>query len=173
LRDALLAVSGKLVPAREGPPVWPELPSDILMANPAFLDDNAEKTKGWYASPQEQQDVRSVFLVQKRTVKVPLLETFDLPDNATSCPRRNESIVAPQALSLLNGPLSIACAKALAARLESCPSAENQVRQAFAWALQREPAPEEVQACLGLLKDEGVPAFCRALLNANEFLYID
>jgi hypothetical protein len=70
-----------------GPPAWPELPADVLQANPAFLDDNAEKTKGWYPSPPDRRSVRSLFLVQKRTVKVPFLETFDLPDNSTSCPR--------------------------------------------------------------------------------------
>ena len=87
LRDALLATSGSLQLVSGGSPVWPDLPAEILQANPAFLDDNATRTKGWYPSPRERQSVRSVFLVQKRTVRVPFMETFDLPENSTSCAR--------------------------------------------------------------------------------------
>jgi len=43
-----------------GPPVWPDLPPEILQANPAFLDDNEMKTKGWYPSPKAEQN-RGVF----------------------------------------------------------------------------------------------------------------
>ena len=50
LRDSLLAVSGGLREKAGGPPVWPKLPPEVLQANPAFLDDNETKTKGWYAS---------------------------------------------------------------------------------------------------------------------------
>lgn len=173
LRDALLAVSGKLARTAGGPPVWPELPAEVLAANPAFLDDNAEKTKGWYPSAKPEQNVRSVFLVQKRTVKIPFLETFDLPDNAVSCPRRNESVVAPQALSLLNGPLAVECARTFAARLDPKAWGEDSVRQAFALAFQRAPDAEELEACLRLARSRGLAALCRSLLNANEFVYVD
>jgi mono/diheme cytochrome c family protein len=91
LRDALLAVSGSLkLEHAGGSPIWPDLPPEILQANPAFLDDNETKTKGWYPSPKTNQNVRSVFLIQKRTVRVPFMETFDLPENSVSCARRNE-----------------------------------------------------------------------------------
>jgi len=61
LRDALLATAGSLQLVSGGSPVWPDLPAEILQANPAFLDDNATRTKGWYPSPRERQSVRSVF----------------------------------------------------------------------------------------------------------------
>ena len=175
LRDSLLAVSGTLQMKSGGPPVWPELPAEILQANPAFLDDNAEKTKGWYPSPPNERNVRSVFLVQKRTVRVPFMETFDLPENAVSCARRNQSIVPPQALSLLNGPLSIQAARDLAARIQRCENAEPsvQVEAAFSLALQREPTSDERRACLALLQQRNLTELCRALLNLNEFIYVD
>jgi hypothetical protein len=69
----MLAVSGRLQPSEGGPPVWPSLPEEVLKANPAFLDDNKEKTKGWYPSPPEKLNVRSIYLVQKRTVPVPMM----------------------------------------------------------------------------------------------------
>ncbi len=175
LRDSLLAVSGLLAAKDSGPPVWPELPAEVLQANPAFLDDNAEKTKGWYPSPKADQFVRSLFLVQKRTVKVPFMETFDLPDNAVSCARRDQSIVAPQALTLLNGALTIEAAKALAQRVqrEAGELAEAQVKQTFRLVLQRAPTREEATACLKLLQQRTLPELCRALLNLNEFVYVD
>ncbi|HEY7116755.1 MAG TPA: PSD1 and planctomycete cytochrome C domain-containing protein [Tepidisphaeraceae bacterium] len=175
LRDSLLAVSG-LLRERDGggPPVWPELPADVLTANPALLDDNAEKTKGWYPSPPAQRNCRGVYLVQKRTVRIPFMETFDLPENSTSCPRRNQSTVAPQALSLMNGPLAIQAAKAFAQRVEQqTPDPLAQVKTAFALAFQRDPDPDEARACLALLKSRSLPELCRALLNVNEFLYVD
>jgi hypothetical protein len=118
LRDSLLAVSGLLQErAAGGPPVWPELPAEVLRANPAFLDDNAERTKGWYPSAPAERNVRSIYLVQKRTVRVPFMEAFDLPENSTSCARRGESTVAPQALTLMNGPLATDASRAFAGRV--------------------------------------------------------
>jgi len=175
LRDALLAVSGLLTNRDGGPPVWPELPAEILQANPAFLDDNEMKTKGWYPSPEPEQNVRSIYLVQKRTVRVPFMETFDLPENSVSCARRNISTVAPQALSLLNSPLAVHAARAFAARVsvESGLQPEAQVKRAFALAFQRPPSREELAACQRLLKQRSLTELCRALLNLNEFAYLD
>ena len=175
LRDALLATSGSLQLVSGGSPVWPDLPAEILQANPAFLDDNATRTKGWYPSPRERQSVRSVFLVQKRTVRVPFMETFDLPENSTSCARRTGSTVAPQALSLLHSPLAVEASQDLAKRVrqEAGNAPEAQVRHVFRIALQREPKPEEHEACLRLLRRRSLPELCRALINLNEFAYVD
>ncbi len=139
LRDSLLAVSGLLTAKADGPPIWPELPSEILQSNPAFLDDNPEKTKGWYPSPQAEQYCRSLFLVQKRNTRVPLLESFDMPDNSTPCGRREVSTVAPQALMLLNSPLAVDAARAFAKRVaqEAGDDPARQVQRAFELALQR------------------------------------
>jgi hypothetical protein len=175
LRDALLATAGSLQLRPGGPPVWPDLPPEILQANPAFLDDNATRTKGWYPSPKAEQNVRSVLLVQKRTVHVPFLDTFDLPENATSCARRNTSTVAPQALALLNSPLATEAAVEFARRVqqEAGDNLPAQVSRAFRIALQRPPAPEERELCLRLAEQRNLTELCRALLNLNEFLYID
>jgi len=175
LRDALLAVSGLQSAKAGGPPVWPELPPEILQANPAFLDDNETKTKGWYPSARADQHARSVYLVQKRTVRVPFMETFDLPENSVSCARRTSSIVAPQAMALLNSPLAIEAAQALAARVqrEAGGSADHQVDRIFRLALQRAPTPAERVTCESFVHLHGLAAFARAMLNLNEFAYVD
>lgn len=175
LRDALLATAGLLQTELGGPPVWPELPPEILQANPAFLDDNETKTKGWYPSPASLQGKRSLYLVQKRTVRVPLLETFDLPENSVSCACRSTSTVAPQALTLLNHPLALDAARALAEEIQatagSVPSA--QIEAAFAVVLQRSPTATERAACERFLANQPLAALCRGMLNLNEFLWID
>jgi hypothetical protein len=172
LRDSLLLVSGQLRESPGGPPIWPDLPPEILQANPAFLDDNETRTKGWYPSPAAEQTVRSVFLVQKRTVRVPFLETFDLPENSVSCGRREESTVAPQALSLLNSPMAVGVARALAARIEREAPA-HPVDRAFALVLQRAPSEAERRIADRLLADRGLVEFCRVMINLNEFVYVD
>lgn len=175
LRDALLATAGSLQFRSGGTPVWPDLPAEILQANPAFLDDNETKTKGWYPSPKPEQNVRSVFLVQKKTVRVPFMETFDLPENSVSCARRTQSTVAPQALSLLNSSLAVEAANAFAERVrrEAGESLPAQVSRAFRLALQRAPTPGERSLCLRLAEQRSLPELCRALLNLNEFAYVD
>ena len=175
LRDSLLATAGSLQLKPGGAPIWPDLAPEILQANPAFLDDNETKTKGWYPSPKTEQFVRSVFLVQKRTVRVPFMETFDLPENSSSCPRRTMSIVAPQALSLLNSPLAVEATKAFAERIrrESSGGLSDQVRHAFSAALQRYPNTEELRLCVALAEKRSFLELCRALLNLNEFSYVD
>jgi mono/diheme cytochrome c family protein len=175
LRDSLLFVSGLLTPKADGPPIWPDLPTEVLLSNPAFLDDNAEKTKGWYTSLKPEQYCRSLFLVQKRNTRLPLMESFDLPDNSTPCARREVSTVAPQALTLLNSPLAIEAAHAFAKRVEGAAGNEpaSQIQRAFELALQRPPDEFELETCETLLSERSLAELCRALMNLNEFVYVD
>lgn len=175
LRDGLMALTGKLRWMTGGRPIWPDLPAEILQANPAFLDDNATRTKGWYPSNREEQTVRSVFLVQKRTVRVPFLETFDLPDNSVSCGRRIQSTVATQALMLLNSQMASDVFRSMADRVrqEAGEKPVRQVEKAFALALQRGPKLEEQVACVDLLRRLSLEELCRVLVNLNEFIHLD
>jgi hypothetical protein len=103
------------------------------------------------------------------------METFDLPENSTSCARRAESTVAPQALSLLNSPLAVGAARAFAARVkrEAGETRDAQIKRAFHLVFQRAPARDELAACEGLLQRRSLTDVCRALLNLNEFIYVD
>jgi Protein of unknown function (DUF1553)/Protein of unknown function (DUF1549)/Planctomycete cytochrome C len=179
LRDSMLAVSGLLQNRVGGPPVWPELDAEILQANPAFLDDNETKTKGWYPSPESEQTVRSIFLIQKRTVRIPWLETFDLPENSASCPRRESSIVAPQALSLMNGAWAKQAALALAESVnrmdafQELSARESQIARCFQAVFQREPTAAESEQCQLFLKTRSMAELCLVLLNSNEFTFVE
>jgi hypothetical protein len=66
-------------------------------------------------------------------------------------------------------------ARALAARVQRESSegdAAAQVQRLFALCFQRKPNEKENAACLGLIQSHGLPALCRALLNANELIYL-
>ena len=175
LRDSMFEVSGLLQRRQATSPIWPPVPTEVLKANPATLDDNESKTKGWYPSPDNEQTVRSIYLVQKRTIRVPFMETFDLPDNSASCGCRTVSIVAPQALSLLNGDWGMQAAKALATEIErqDLPSAEAKIVAAYQAVFQRIPSDNELQMCVQFLTERSFSELTRALLNTNEFAFVE
>jgi hypothetical protein len=76
---------------------------------------------------------------------------------------------------LLNSSLTAEAAHAFAKRVEREAGKEpaKQVKCAFELALQREPDKMESDACEQLLKKRSLPELCRALVNLNEFVYID
>jgi mono/diheme cytochrome c family protein len=197
LRDALLSVSGLLLPSDSGKPLWPPVPDDILKAQPAILEavkgGPEFRLQNWFADPLEKTDVRSVFLVQKRSVPLPFLQPFDFPDTTCSCAKRNVTTVAPQALTLMNSPFAVRAARAFADRVSKDAGADpaERVEKALWLTLGRGPSDDERKIALDLLKrhtdlhakrkKEGGDApehqalidLCRAFLNLNEFSYID
>lgn len=184
IRDTWLAVSGSLNLARGGPSVYPTLPPEVHTTQ-----DSAGK--GWQDSPVDEQNRRSVYLVVKRALKVPLLECLDFANSTSAQGERPVTTVAPQALMLLNDPFARARARAFAERLtrEAGPGDDARVRLAFRLAMQRPPTENEVGAARRLLaaqRAEGSasPArqdaqhaawesLCRAILNLNEVIHVD
>jgi hypothetical protein len=188
LRDAALAVGGELNPAVGGPMVRLPLEPEVYQ----LIFTEGEPDGLWPVTPDEREHARrSIYLYAKRNVRLPLLEAFDQPDRLFSCPARGQSIFAPQALILLNGPFMQGRAKAFAGRLarECGLDRGRQVERAYRLALGRMPNPAEVTTALAfftgqevLLRREGrtpreawhgaLADFCLALLNCNEFLYV-
>jgi hypothetical protein len=172
--DSLHAATGQLRSQLGGPPVWPDLPEDVLQANPAFLDDNELKVKGWYPSPQSEVSVRALYWIQKRCTRIPIGEAFDQPDNATSCGRREQSVVPTQALALLNNELVFRAAAALAERVAAeHADVPGQIEALYARLLSRAPTHDEVALCEPFVAEHGLMMLCRALVNTNEFVYVD
>ncbi len=184
IRDSLLMVSGLLKERQGGKPVWPRIPEELLKAQPAILEaekgGDGGRMQGWYPDPDELIDVRSVYLIRKRCLPIPFLQAFDLPDTTVSCARRDTTVVAPQALILLNSPDAVRFATALAARaLKSGTNHAERIRFIFRTAFSREPDAGELNMAGNWLQErsrEGDAAwvqFCRAILNTNEFVHID
>ena len=189
IRDSILSVAGLLREDRGGPPRWPPVSEEILHANPAIIEFQKEgadgRPQGWYAQPIEETFVRSVYLVRKRSLPLPFLQPFDLPDGVSPCGRRDVTTVAPQSLNLLNDDLVIRAATALAERVRAEVGDDSGAWPAAAVriVLQRGIEPEEEAVAADLLSrhtalHDGAPVralvdLCRALLNVNEFLHID
>jgi hypothetical protein len=123
----------------------------------------------------------------KRNLRYPLLEIFDLPDMHNSCPQRSVTTTAPQALALLNGEFALERARQWSERLlaEHGTDLDALVRAAYAEAFARAADDEQVRAAREFLDRQAEaiggatssPAaladFCHAILNSNEFLYVD
>jgi Protein of unknown function (DUF1553)/Protein of unknown function (DUF1549) len=169
LRDAMLAVSGRLNRQEGGPsvivPIDPALVP--LMYNP----------KQWVVNADAGQfDRRSIYLFHKRNMRLPFLEVFDAPDTLLSCARRDESTHAPQGLELLNGDFSNSMARALAARVsrEAGSQPATQVDRAYELALGRAPNAAERKAALKYLAEGGpLSEVALALFLVNDFLYVN
>ena len=116
-------------------------------------------------------------MIYARGVRMERDATFgalDIPDAGQVCPKRSRSTTALQVLSLLNSPFVLERAEALAQRIikESGVEKAAQVKRGFVLTFGRPPDPVEARGALDLAKSHGLKALCRALLNANEFLYL-
>ena len=171
IRDALLAVSGRLSLTSGGPAVFPELPAELTKLS--------SKGAAWPLSPtREERSRRSLYVFVRRNLRYPFFEAFDRPDTNASCPRRSVTTIAPQALTLLNSALAHEAASGLAERIarESGAGAgdDARVRLAFRLVYGREPTPPQAAAARDFLgRDNALSHLCLALINANEFIYID
>jgi mono/diheme cytochrome c family protein len=163
IRDTMLHVAGKLNLQLGGPGfrLYRYLEDNVATFVP--LDEHGAETYR-----------RAVYHQNARSSLVDGLTDFDLPDNAGPAPNRISTTSPLQALTLLNHQFTLAMADALTERVKrEAPNDEAaQVRRAFALAFQRQPSREEEAAALQLIANHGWRAFGRALLNANELLYV-
>ena len=167
IRDAMLAVSGRLNLKAGGPSIM--LPIDAELVKMLY------KPSQWsVARDPADHDRRSIYLIAKRNLRLPFLETFDAPAALASCGRRETSTHAPQALELLNGTLSNDLAESFAKRLnnEGKADPEQIVMNGFREALGRVPTPEEKTLALAFLREQPLREFALALFNLNGFLYV-
>jgi hypothetical protein len=166
VRDAMMAASGTLDLKMGGPPVFPHIQPEIL----------ASMLGGIWKREEDGPQVwrRSVYVYRKRGLPFPMFEVFDLPDQNTSCSRRNVSTVPTQALALLNDEAVLRQAKLFADRVkEAMPNdTAKQVDLAYRIALARPPREDEARLAADFLQKRSLADFTHVLLNLNEFLYV-
>jgi hypothetical protein len=107
---------------------------------------------------------------------VDLLSDFDAPDCAFSTSRRVPTTSPLQALALMNHSFTMTMAEALSKRLSASTDPANyggQIKLGFTLAFGREPTAAELSAATALVGKYGMRAFCRALLNSNEMIYVN
>jgi hypothetical protein len=187
LWDNCLLVAGCLDETPFGPPVPVQVRGDGLVSA-------GQSGTAWR---------RSIYGQQLRKEIPSLLELFDLPSMNPNCLERAESIVAPQALHLMNdgGVRALATRFAQRVRRDAGPDQERQVQRAYLIAFARPASETERQLGVELLKkisavdtdrrarepdasakvgnetpsgdDAALSTFCHALMNSAEFIYID
>lgn len=167
IRDALLAVSGKLNKEMYGESIM--LPVDEEMVRLLYKPDQWQVTED-----RSQHNRRSVYLMAKRNLRLPFMETFDQPTLQVSCGRRESSTHAPQALELLNGATTNQLALSFAERLksEAGDTPEAQIKLAWLLATGRPPTERETTLASSFLKEQPLEEFTLAMFNLNDFLYV-
>jgi mono/diheme cytochrome c family protein len=164
LRDAVLAVSGNLDRRMGGRGF------DLFEPNTSYVKVYNPKTT--FGPPEWR---RMVYQSKPRMQLDGVFGAFDCPDAGQVAPRRTRSTTPLQALNLLNSSFMVQQADLFAGRLrrEAGPDAGAQVDRGFRLAFGRGPDPDERAAAVRLVEHEGPAAFCRALLNANEFVHVE
>jgi hypothetical protein len=181
IRDCTLAANGTLNPKLGGPMIRVPLEPEVY----DLIFTEGEPDGLWPVTPDIREHTRrSIYLFAKRNVHLPLFEAFDQPDTLNSCPARAVSTFAPQALILMNGPFMQEQSKRFAARLiRDCgANMERQIDRAYRLAVARPPREQELAAAMAFLEKQATLAsderaaladFCLALLNCNEFVYVN
>jgi hypothetical protein len=173
IRDSILAVSGALNTKMGGPgvrvPIEPEIYELIFTEG---------ETDNLWPLPVDRTEIyrRSIYLLNKRTVRLPMLSNFDQPDTMSSCAMRPTSTHALQALTLMNSAFMQEQSKTFAARLQKECDGNNKncmIDTSYQLTLGRKPTAPEKQMAVDFLKGQNTLSdYCLAMLNRNEFVYV-
>jgi hypothetical protein len=179
VRDALLAVAGTLDLSMGG--------SLLHVKNREFFFNHTSQDGTTYDSHR-----RSLYLPVVRNHVYDVLELFDFPDPAVQSGDRSSTVVAPQALLMLNSNLVMNAANDVAQRLladDGLRTADNakRVDRLYELCLSRPPSEAETSRALAFVKrfttsaKEATPqetrlkawqALCHVVLSSNEFVYL-
>ncbi len=163
IRDSILSVAGVL---------------DLSMSGPGFSGFQIEMENVRHYFPKQSYGPadwrRMIYMTRVRLEKDSVFGIFDCPDAATSVAIRSRSTTPLQALNLFNSPFMLQQSRLFADRLQrnSRDDPMQQIVQAFWLCFGREPDPAELADSGILVSTHGLTAFCRAMLNSNEFVFV-
>ncbi|MCA9062563.1 MAG: PSD1 domain-containing protein [Planctomycetaceae bacterium] len=179
IRDALLAVSGRLDEQVGGEPI----PIHLT----AFMDGRGRPGK---SGPLNGDNRRSIYVAVRRNFLSPFMLAFDTPVPFSTMGRRNVSNVPAQALILLNDPLVVELTKAWGERARNLvplgegESPDERIRWMYQAGLGRLPSEAELEVSRQFLqatsKQNNVPMdhpelwsdLAHALVNTKEFVFL-
>ena len=175
IRDALLAVSGKLDRTPYGPPVPIHLTP--------FMDGRG---RPGHSGPRDGDGRRSIYVAVRRNFISPFMMTFDMPVPFSTMGRRNVSNVPAQALILMNDPFVLDCAQAWGRRSVTDGPADPEARIAHMYetAFARPPSEFEAATAAEFVRREAAQRgtdpsdpdvwadLAHALINTKEFIYL-
>jgi len=174
IRDAILAVSGRLDPKLGGPSI------------PIYLNDFMEGRGRPASGPLDGDGRRSIYIRVRRNFLSPMMLAFDTPIPFNAMGRRNISNVPAQALILMNDPFVVEEAKRWAQRAPAHLDPGDRVRQMYLTAFSRPPSSDELAEATSFLAEQRAlyaaadPAderiwadFAHVLFNVKEFIYLN
>ena len=181
LYDSLLLVAGRLDETPFGP-------GDHVQSRADGLVMPVGTERGWR---------RSIYVQQLRKQLATHLESFDFPQMNPNCIERRDSMVAPQALHLLNNAMVLELAEHFATRVIDLAGAQpsRQIEEVYRIALSRPPSDEELHIGLEMLtrlhndwtkqlstsgqpdsaivQSKSLAGYCHAIMNSASFLFVD
>jgi hypothetical protein len=179
IRDAIMAVSGDLDFTPGG--------SILTYKEREYVSDTEKRGGGDY-----ERNRRAIYIPVIRSSMYEVFQAFDLPDPSTSNGDRNATVVAPQALFMMNGAVVLTHTRTAAEKLLARGDLDDagRVRDAYERALGRPPSANEIDRALSFIAQvdramEGRnpdPAkrhafawqsFCKSLIASNEFIYLN
>ena len=170
IRDAMLAISGRLDPKVGGPSVKIHLTS--------FMEGRGRPGGG--NGPLDGDGRRSLYTEIRRNFLPPFLLAFDQPSPFNAMGRRSVSNVPAQALALMNDPFVVAQAERWAEKIGADESIDNtrKIERAFLSAFARKPTSSESAQIRAFLSEESDQNrawidLCHALFNKKEFIYLN
>lgn len=166
-RDSVLKVSGQLDETMGGPSVRP-----FVMTPGIHVTPNVDYLAMDVDDPSNKR--RSIYRFLFRTLPDPLMALLDSPAGDQSVAVRGESFTPMQALALMNHPFVIRHAGHLAThlQLEACDLSAG-VDRVVDHILYRAPSFDERLEWEEHVRHHGWQHFCRLLLNANEFHFVE
>ncbi len=176
VRDNALAAAGLLQPALGGPPVYPPQPAGLWDAKIGGEKYNYQTSSGADAWR------RGIYTIWRRSSPYPSFVNFDASARTACVIQRSRSNTPLQALTLLNDPVFVEAAAALARRVlreQPAASADQRLIHAFRLCLTRSPQTSELTALRRLLEDQlttgksetaAWQAVATALLNLDEMI---
>ncbi len=175
IRDGIMSVSGGLKLDMGG---------TILSYKDRQYVANTSKRGG----VDYERDIRAVYIPVVRSSMYEVFTAFDLPDPAVPQGDRDSTIVAPQALFMLNGAVVLKHSRRMADMLLALSGSDaDRIRAAYERSFSRPASDKEVEQALGFLERIGkvLPAdskdkralawqsLCKALIASNEFIYLN
>ena len=165
IRDSILVVSGQL---------------NKKMGGPGYRDFKMYKHKGsWVYDATDPVGMefnrRSIYRTWARGNVHPLLAPLDCPDPSASAPVRTNTTTPLGALSMMNTSFVLRMSQHFAEKLEleAGNSVQEQINLGYKLAFMRSPKEEERKLITKFISSNGLKAFCRVLINSNEFIYLN
>jgi hypothetical protein len=168
IRDAMLAVSGRLDERMYGPSM------------PVYLTDFQDGRGKPGSGPLDGGGRRSLYLATRRNFLSSFLLAFDTPIPFSTVGKRTLSNVPAQALILMNDPFVHLQAATWAKRVRSEPGTDRErIERMYLSAFARPASEKEVTAALAYLADNKADEakawgdLCHVLLNTKEFIFLN